>query len=88
MQDEGGVHILCQACFSPREGEEENPKPVSLRGLLCLELLLCRMRLLLLVLLELHTKLAEGVGIKGCSDLEIKVTNSKAMFLRLVLVAF
>lgn len=46
------------------------------------------MRLLLLVLLELHTKLVEGVGIKGCSDLEIKVTNSKAMFLRLVLVAF
>lgn len=73
--------------FSPREGEEENPKLVSQRGLLCLELLLYRVRLLLVVLPELHTKLTEGAGLKGCSVLEIKVTNSKAFVLRLVLVA-
>ena len=88
MRDEGAGRVLCQACFSPTEGEEENPKPVSQRGLLCLELLLDRMRLLVVVLPKLHTKLAEGAGMKGCSVLEIKMTNSKAFVLRLVLVAF
>lgn len=30
------------------------------------------------------TKLMEGAGMKGCSVLEIKVTNNKAFVLRLV----
>lgn len=86
MWDEGGVHILCWACFSPREGEEESPHSVSL-GTVFFGALAQQDVTSCCVLPEV-TKLMEGAGMKGCSILEIKVTNSKAFVLRLILVVF